>query len=118
MRVALMPVVMPVVMIHVVPINVVAARHAAAAGGGEPAGLAPLPPMRLHAGFDLGTVRDELSAQPHRIRRASLLSVLGLGAGRAGHAEKDKDRQRQPEYKTHTAHGAFPFEASMVAVPN
>ena len=101
---------MPVMVARVmraVPIDTVAARHAAPAAGGGATFRAPLAAMDLHAGFHLGAVRDVLPAQPHGIRRTGLLNVLALGAGRTGRAEKNEDRQRQSAHKTHAAHKLF-----------
>jgi hypothetical protein len=111
------PVVVPVVMmlgvmIPVVPIDVVTARHTAAfwppsAAGSKTAGLAPLAVMRLHAGGHFIAVGNELTAEPHRVRRAGLLNIRRLGAGRTSQADKNNDRQRQPAHKTHAAHELF-----------
>ena len=56
-----MPAMVPRVM-GAVPIDAVAARHAVAAGGGGATLGAPFAVTGLHAGLDLGAVRDELSA--------------------------------------------------------
>ena len=101
-----MPVMMPRVM-RAVPGHVVAAGHAAAAAGSGATLRAPLAVTGLHAGLDFGAVGDELAAQSHRVRRAGLLNVRGLGTGRSGRADKNNHRQRQPAHKTHTAHELF-----------
>ena len=79
--------------------NVVRPPHAAAlmaAGHGRPALRTDLSALALHARRDFRNVRDELGAQPHRIRRTGLPHVNGLGTGALQAADqKCADRQRQ-----------------------
>jgi len=101
-----MPVMVPR-MTGVMPGGAVTARDAMAGAGGGAALRAPLAAMRRHAGFDPGAVRDELAAEPHRVRRAGLLNVRRLGGGHSSRTGKNKDRQGQPVHKTHAAHELF-----------
>ncbi len=76
-----------------------------AATHGEPAGCAQLRPFSQHAGLDLSGVRNELRAQPYRIRRAGLTRVVtDRCIGRDEAAKKDAGRKHQPANQTHVAH--------------
>ena len=101
-----MPVVVPRVM-SAVPSDAVTARDAVSGAGGGATLRAPLAAMRRHAGFDPGAVRDELAAEPHRVRRAGLLNVRRLSGGHSSRTGKNKGRQGQPAHKTHAAHELF-----------
>ena len=82
----LMPAMVPRVM-GAVPVDAMAARDAVAAAGGGATLGAPFAVTGLHAGLDPGAIRNELSAQPHGVRRAGLLNVRSLGGGRPGGAD-------------------------------
>lgn len=71
-------------MVAIVMVSVVAPAMAAASTTihNEATGLAELRPLCLHTSRDLSDVRDEITAQPHSIRRASLTGgVIALSRG-------------------------------------
>ncbi len=80
-----MPAMVAIVMVSVVVAFLVPAHNAPTASTAVhngATGSAEQRPPCLHAGRDLGDVRNDIAAQPHRIRRAGLTSrVIHLSRG-------------------------------------
>ena len=77
-----MPAVPAIVMVSVVVPSVRSVSAASTAVHNDATGLAELRPLCLHTGRDFSNVRNEIAAQPHRVRRASLTGgVIALSRG-------------------------------------
>ena len=89
-----------------------AAAATPAASHGHAALFADLGALGFHAGGGLCHVRDGVVAQPHGVRRASLLNVDGdcaLGAGlMKATKEQRADRQYQPANEKRGSHLSYP----------
>jgi len=101
-------VVMVIVMVHPAP----TAATPAAAGHGQTAFFADLSVLCFHAGSGFRHVRDGVVAQPHGVRRASLLDVdrgRALGAGLVKATKEQRaDRQYQPANEKRGPHLSYP----------
>jgi hypothetical protein len=97
-----------IVVVHPAP----TAATPAAAGHGQTAFFADLSVLCLHAGSGFRHVRDGVVAQPHGVRRASLLDVDGgraLGAGLVKATKQQRaDRQCQSANEKHGPHLSYP----------
>jgi hypothetical protein len=72
----------------------VAMMPAASAAHGDAAWLAELRRLRVHARCDLGHVRNEIRAQPHRIGRAGLAGRIAALCARAIEATNHYTREQ------------------------
>ena len=97
-----------IVVVHPAP----TAATPAAAGHGHAALFADLRALCFHAGSGFRHVRDGVIAQPHGVRRTSLLDVDGgraLGAGLVKATKEQRaDRQYQPANEKRGPHLSYP----------
>jgi hypothetical protein len=105
---------MRVVMMVIIVVHpaLTATTPAPTAGHGHAALSADLRALCFHAGGGFRHVRDGVVAQPHGVRRASLLDVDGdraLGAGLVKATKEQRaDRQRQPANENRGPHLSYP----------
>src|SRR5580704_10715107 len=103
---------MRVAMVVIVVHPASATTSSATAGHGHAALFADLGALGFHAGGGFCHVRDGVVAQPHGVRRASLLDIDGgraLGIGLVKAAKKHgADRQYQPANEKRGSHLSYP----------
>src|ERR1700727_3677327 len=103
---------MRVVMVVIVVVHPAPTAATPAAGHGHAALFADLRALCFHAGSGFRHVRDGVIAQPHGVRRTSLLDVDGgraLGAGLVKATKEQRaDRQCQPANEKRGPHLSYP----------